>query len=190
MISTVIGAVINLILDPILIFGFKMGIQGAAIATIAGQIVSAILCAIYFIKPKLIKLNKETFKIEKKVFIKLMQLGISSFITQISIAIITIVANNVVGTIGGENATDAGGALGIVFKVFAIVIAFSIGVAVGAQPIQLLNNLKKSSKNKNTLVVLMHDTKDVNDSSQVLKDSIAYLRNQGYEFQNFYDLLQ
>ena len=55
---------------------------------------------------------------------------------------------------------------------------------------QLLNNLKKSSKNKNTLVVLMHDTKDVNDSSQVLKDSIAYLRNQGYEFQNFYDLLQ
>lgn len=135
MISTVIGAVINLILDPILIFGFKMGIQGAAIATIAGQIVSAILCAIYFIRPKLIKLNKETFKIEKKVLAKLMQLGISSFVTQISIAIITIVANNVVGTIGGENATDAGGALGIVFKVFAIVIAFCIGVAVGAQPI-------------------------------------------------------
>lgn len=55
---------------------------------------------------------------------------------------------------------------------------------------QLLNNLKKSSKNKNTLVVLMHDTKDVNDSSKVLKDSIDYLRAQGYKFQNFYDLLQ
>lgn len=55
---------------------------------------------------------------------------------------------------------------------------------------QLLNNLKKSSKNKNTLVVLMHDTKDVNDSSLVLKDSITYLRGQGYEFQNFYNLLQ
>ena len=55
---------------------------------------------------------------------------------------------------------------------------------------QLLNNLKKTAKNKNTLVVLMHDTKDVNDSSQVLKDSIAYLRSQGYKFQNFYDLLQ
>lgn len=52
-----------------------------------------------------------------------------------SIAIITIVANNVVGTIGGENATDAGGALGIVFKIFAIVLAFSLGVAVGGQPI-------------------------------------------------------
>lgn len=70
-----------------------------------------------------------------KVLGKLLKLGISSFITQVSIAIITIVANNVVGTIGGENATDAGGALGIVFKIFAIVLAFSLGVAVGGQPI-------------------------------------------------------
>lgn len=134
MITTVVGAIINLIMDPILIFGFDMGIQGAAIATIAGQIVSACLAAIYFVRPKLIKLNKESFKIDRKVLSKLMQLGISSFITQISIAIITIVANNVVGTIGGENATDAGGALGIVFKVFAIVVSFSVGVAVGGQP--------------------------------------------------------
>ncbi|MGN1270179.1 MAG: polysaccharide deacetylase family protein [Clostridia bacterium] len=55
---------------------------------------------------------------------------------------------------------------------------------------QLLNNLKKSSKNKNTLVVLMHDTKDVSDSSTVLKDSIAYLKSKGYKFENFYDLLE
>lgn len=135
MISTVVGAVINLIMDPILIFTFDLGIEGAAIATIAGQIVSAILCAIYFRKPKLIKLSKDIFKISGRVLGKLLKLGISSFITQISIAIITIVANNVVGTIGGENATDAGGALGIVFKIFAIVIAFCIGVAVGGQPI-------------------------------------------------------
>lgn len=54
---------------------------------------------------------------------------------------------------------------------------------------QLLNNLKKSSKNKNTLVVLMHDTKDVNDSSLVLKESISYLKSQGYEFRNFYSVL-
>lgn len=54
--------------------------------------------------------------------------------------------------------------------------------------IQLLNNLKKTSKDKGTLVVLMHDTKDVNDSSEVLKDSIKYLVEQGYKFQNFYDL--
>lgn len=135
MISTVVGAIINLILDPILIFGFNLGVQGAAIATIAGQIISAILCALYFRKPKLIKVSKEIFKIDFKVLGKLLKLGISSFITQISIAIITIVANNVVGTIGGVHATDAGGALGIVFKIFAIVLAFSLGVAVGGQPI-------------------------------------------------------
>lgn len=135
MISTIIGAIINLIFDPILIFVFDLGIEGAAIATIAGQIVSAFLCAIYFRKPKLMKLSKESFIIDTKVLGKLVKLGISSFITQASIAIITIVANNVVGTIGGENATDAGGALGIVFKIFAIVLAFSLGVAVGGQPI-------------------------------------------------------
>ena len=135
MISTIVGAVINLIFDPILIFVFDLGIQGAAIATIAGQIISACLCAIYFRKPKLMKLTKESFLIDTKVLGKLLKLGISSFITQVSIAIITIVANNVVGAIGGENATDAGGALGIVFKIFAIVLAFSLGVAVGGQPI-------------------------------------------------------
>lgn len=54
---------------------------------------------------------------------------------------------------------------------------------------QLLNNLKKSSKNKGTLVILMHDTSDVNDTPSILKDSINYLKNQGYEFRNFYDLL-
>ena len=52
---------------------------------------------------------------------------------------------------------------------------------------QLLNNLKKSCKNKGTLVVLMHDTTDVSDSSSVLKESISYLKSQGYEFHNFYD---
>ena len=54
---------------------------------------------------------------------------------------------------------------------------------------QLLRNLKKSAKNKGTLVVLMHDTSDVNDTPSILKDSIDYLREQGYEFRNFYDLL-
>ena len=135
MIATVIGAVINLILDPIIIFVFKMGVQGAAIATIVGQIVSAIICSLYFRRPKLIKFTKDSFKLEFSVVKRVLQLGISSFITQVSIAIITVVANNVVGTIGGVNATDAGGALGIVFKIFAIVLAFSLGVAVGGQPI-------------------------------------------------------
>ena len=55
---------------------------------------------------------------------------------------------------------------------------------------QLLDNLKKSSKNKKTLIILMHDTKDVSDSSSVLKESIQYLKAQGYKFENFYDLME
>ena len=51
---------------------------------------------------------------------------------------------------------------------------------------ELLTNLKQSCKNKNTLIILMHDTKDVSNSSLVLKDSIEYLKSQGYEFRNFY----
>lgn len=54
---------------------------------------------------------------------------------------------------------------------------------------QLLNNLKKTSKNKDTLVILMHDTKFVSDSSIALKESIEYLKSQGYAFKNFYDIL-
>lgn len=54
---------------------------------------------------------------------------------------------------------------------------------------QLLQNLKKCCKNKNTLVILMHDTKDVSDSSLALEDSIQYLKEKGYRFENFYDLM-
>ena len=55
---------------------------------------------------------------------------------------------------------------------------------------QLLNNLKKTCKGKNTLVILMHDTKDVSNSSNVLKESIDYLKSEGYIFKNFYDILE
>ena len=54
---------------------------------------------------------------------------------------------------------------------------------------QLLNNLKKTAKNKGTLIILMHDTADVNKTYNVLKDSISYLRTQGYEFGSFYDFV-
>lgn len=135
MIATITGAIINLILDPICIYVLNMGVKGAALATIIGQIISALISVIYFRKTKLIKLSKESFKLDNYVSKRIIKLGISSFITQISIAIITVVANHVVGSIGGVNATDAGGALGIVFKIFAIVLSFSIGVSIGGQPI-------------------------------------------------------
>lgn len=53
---------------------------------------------------------------------------------------------------------------------------------------ELLNNLKKTSKNKGTLVILMHDTNDVNKTTDILKESIDYLKSNGYEFKNFYDI--
>lgn len=146
MVATLIGAVINLILDPILIFACDMGIQGAAAATIIGQFVSCAVSVYYFRKPKLMHLRKESFKIEGSVLGRLSKLGLSSFITQFSIAVISVVANNVIGHIGGVNATDAGGALGIVFKIFAIVLAFSLGVSVGAQPIIGFNYGAKKNK--------------------------------------------
>ena len=55
---------------------------------------------------------------------------------------------------------------------------------------QLLNNLKKTSKDKGTLIILMHDTADVNKTYDVLKDSISYLKSNGYEFRNFYDFVK
>ena len=54
---------------------------------------------------------------------------------------------------------------------------------------QLLNNLKKSSKDKGSLIILMHDTNDVNNTTDILNDSILYLKSEGYTFKNFYDLL-
>ena len=54
---------------------------------------------------------------------------------------------------------------------------------------QLLTNLKKTAKNKGTLIILMHDTADVNKTYNVLKDSISYLKSQGYEFRNFYNFV-
>ena len=54
--------------------------------------------------------------------------------------------------------------------------------------VQLLNNLKKSSKNKKDLIVLMHDTSDVNDTPSILKESISFLKSEGYVFKNFYYL--
>ncbi|MBQ8792140.1 MAG: MATE family efflux transporter [Clostridia bacterium] len=137
MMATLIGAIINLILDPIFILVFNWGIEGAAIATIVGQIASAVVSLIYLKKTKLIKLDKDSFKLSGKTIGKFCKLGLSSFITQFSIALITVVANVVVRAINDPvlGDTGPGGVLGVVFKIFGIIIAFSVGVAVGGQPI-------------------------------------------------------
>lgn len=138
MIATVIGAVLNLILDPIAIFVFDMGVQGAAIATVVGQVVSCIMTVLYFRRPKTFQFQKGSFRISGRTSKRICQLGISSFINQIAIVLLIGVVNNMVVIYGPQSPYGADiplSAVGIVMKVFGIVIAFSIGISVGGQPI-------------------------------------------------------
>lgn len=138
MFATLIGAILNIILDPIAIFVLDLGVKGAAIATIIGQIISCIFTLIYFIKPKKLKLSKKCFKLDKYICKKILMLGISSFITQLSIVIVIAVANNMIVKYGSNSIYGADiplSVVGIVMKVFGIVIALVIGTSIGGQPI-------------------------------------------------------
>ncbi|MGL4791397.1 MAG: MATE family efflux transporter, partial [Anaerotignaceae bacterium] len=138
MISILIGAVINVILDPIFIFVLGWGMKGAALATIMGQIVSTILAVNYLRNPISFKLTVSEFKLSFDILKKMVPLGISSFITQISIVAIIAVMNNMLVLYGVSSKYGADIPLtvvGIVMKVFQIVIAFVVGVAAGSQPI-------------------------------------------------------
>ena len=138
MFATLIGAILNIILDPIAIFVLDLGVKGAAIATIIGQIISCIFTLIYFVKPKKLKLSKESIKLDKHICKKILMLGISSFITQLSIVIVIAVANNMILKYGSNSIYGADiplSVVGIVMKVFGIVIALIIGTSIGGQPI-------------------------------------------------------
>lgn len=137
MIATTAGAILNIILDPIFIFTLDMGIKGAAIATIIGQYLTFILTIIYLFRSKNFKITKESIKLDKNYVRKICSLGISSFITQISIVIVIAVCNNLINSINdpiyGVDIPLA--VIGIVMKVFGIVISICIGIALGGQPI-------------------------------------------------------
>ena len=138
MLATLAGAIINIILDPIAIFVLGWGMKGAALATIAGQIVSALLAVSYLMHAKHFKLSKKSFSLEWKLIKKIIPLGMSSFLTQISIVAMTAAMNNVLVIYGAQSIYGADIPLtvvGIVMKVFQIVIAIVVGIAVGAQPI-------------------------------------------------------
>ena len=138
MFATLIGAILNIILDPIAIFVFDLGVKGAAIATIVGQIISCIFTLIYFVKTKKLKLSKVTLRLDRNICKKISTLGVSSFITQISIVIVIAVANNMIvkyGILSKFGADIPLSVVGIVMKVFVIVIALVIGTSIGGQPI-------------------------------------------------------
>ncbi len=144
MFATVIGAISNIILDPIFIFVFNMSVKGATIATIIGQILTFIVSLLYLKKSKSFKINKESLKLDKEICKKLTSLGLASLITQLAIVIIIAVANNLVGKYGYMTVASTGVAYGVVtplavigicMKVFGIVVSIVIGVSLGGMPI-------------------------------------------------------
>lgn len=138
MIATVAGAVTNIILDPIFIFVFGWGIQGAAWATITGQILTLILSVIYLTRTKTFRLKLESFRPQKQVLGNSAKLGVSTLIAQLSIVIISMVCSKTLATFGAQSeygANDPLAIIGICMKVFTIVISIAMGIIIGAQPI-------------------------------------------------------
>ena len=138
MASMVTGAVLNIILDPIFIFVFHMGVEGAAIATIFSQFITFLLNVFYLRKLKTIKLNKESLKLKWDVARRVVTLGISSFITEMTFVILISVENNLLGKYGVDSKYGSEipiTVVGIVMKVNQILSSIILGIAVGAQPI-------------------------------------------------------
>lgn len=159
MISMLVGAVLNTILDPIFIFTFGMGVKGAALATIIGQIGSFALSIAYIKKFKSFKFNMNLFKMDFNISRTILGFGVSSFITQISITIVMAVTNNMLTMYGGQSIYGSEiplTALGIVMKVNQILISILVGIAVGAQPIVGYNYGAKNYKRvQDTFLVSM-----------------------------------
>lgn len=138
MLSMVIGAIINVILDPVFIFVFQMGVKGAAIATIIGQVASFVVSVLYMPHFKSVQLNKSNFAPCAKVSVNIVIFGLSSFITQFAITIVMALTNNLLAKYGAQSVYGAEiplTATGIVMKVNQIMIAILLGIATGTQPI-------------------------------------------------------
>lgn len=138
MLSMVIGAIINVILDPVFIFVFQMGVKGAAIATIIGQVASFVVSVLYMPHFKSVQLHKSSFAPCAKVSVNIVIFGLSSFITQFAITIVMALTNNLLAKYGAQSVYGAEiplTATGIVMKVNQIMIAILLGIATGTQPI-------------------------------------------------------
>ncbi|HSQ88287.1 MATE family efflux transporter [Romboutsia sp.] len=133
MMTVTIGAVINIALDPILIFGFDMGVKGAALATILAQAVSAIWVLKFLYSEKsILKIRKQYLKPEAKIILPILALGVSPFIMQGTESLVLISLNNKLQMYGGDLAV---GAMTIMSSVMQIVLLPTVGLTQGAQPI-------------------------------------------------------
>lgn len=138
MLSMVLGAAVNTIFDPVFIFAFHMGVRGAAIATVMGQVASFIFSVVYLPRFKTLRLDAEVFRPSGKTCKSILTFGISSFITQFAITIVMALTNNLLADYGAASVYGAEiplTATGIVMKVNQILISILVGIAVGAQPV-------------------------------------------------------
>ncbi len=143
MASTLAGAIINIILDPVFIFVFKWGMMGAAAATVLGQVVTAVLAVWYIVHMKLVKPSKSDFRMKGDVCRKTLLLGITSFLSQISLVASMAAINNMIRKYGAldpvfgqeQYAQIPMAVVGIVMKFFQIVISIVVGMAAGCIPI-------------------------------------------------------
>ena len=138
MAATVAGAVVNVILDPVAIFVLHWGVMGAAVATVAGQLLTAVLSLIYLGRMRAVRLTGASFRLDWKLVRQFVPLGFCSFLSQISLVIAMAATNNMLVAYGrtsiyGEDIPLT--VLGIVMKVFQIVISIVIGMAAGCIPI-------------------------------------------------------
>ena len=137
MVLLVVGAILNIILDPIFIFTFNMGVKGGAIATVIGQIVSFVMAMLYLRKVKSVKLEKESFKVDKSIT-RTLGLGLSSFITQSTVLALFVFMNNMMTKYGALTKYGADIPLsvyGVISKINSLYISTILGISIGAQPI-------------------------------------------------------
>lgn len=132
------GAVINTILDPLFIFGFGWGIQGAALATVIGQVVSGALVIIYFVKLRRMHLTKAMLRPKGEYLRMIASLGLASCINQIAMTVVQIAMNNTLRHYGAASVYGSDipiACVGIVTKVNQVFLAICIGISQGCQPI-------------------------------------------------------
>ena len=137
MVLLVVGAIINIILDPIFIFGLKLGVKGGAWATVIGQVVSFIMAVLYLKKFKSVKLTKKSFKVDRSIF-RTLGLGLSSFITQATVLALFIFMNNMMTKYGVSTKFGSDIPLsvyGVISKINSLYISTILGISIGAQPI-------------------------------------------------------
>lgn len=136
--SMIVGAVVNTVLDPIFIFPLGMGVRGAAIATVVGQLASFGLSLAYLARGGNPGMRRENLRLEKSAVSSLLGCGVSSCINQAAITVGVILINNTLTAYGAQSQYGAEiplTSVGIVMKVNQIVVSILVGIAVGAQPI-------------------------------------------------------